>query len=236
MKLGFKPPKKPRSIVEHSHPHRHDVVLPNDVEVMTSKEIDFDDMMEEELGIAAAAVPVVAAGGKILGDVGEKLGEELVDVIFGDHGPKLTGEITDPYAAMANMMQGAPMTAGGYPSGGAGGLSAQEVQYIVKDLLTQLPPHVRSQMKNALVESKAADLSSRDLQRVIADKVNSEFMPKINELMGAMKMGNVQTEATNEHRKIVNSENRWKQNHQAQQQLMNKLRVLDKKFTNLTGK
>jgi hypothetical protein len=223
---------KTNFIPKHTHPHRHKVILPGDIEILTSREIDFDDTVEAELDdelgqLAELGEAGLKVGTKLIG----KAGEELIQAIFGKDKKEI-----DPYAKARDFLaqQTAPMETGSYS--GIAGLTAQEVQYIVKDLLTQLPPHVRSQMRNAITESKAADLSSRDLQRVISDKVNSDFMPKINELMNVIKLGNTQTEATNEHRKMLNSQRRWRDNYKAQQQLMNKLVSMENKLSKISGK
>jgi hypothetical protein len=169
-------------------------------------------LYDEEMGIF----------GDILGVIGEatgvtKAGKGLLQELGILDKPKKKKAAPVAPAAAAPTIIGMPQA----PA--APGLSAHEVQYVVKDLLRTIPSPIRQKLREVVNEMKGSDASEENLVSNIEQRVGSNVMPQLNKAIHALKLAQTQTEATSEHRALVNEQDRWRDNKASQQQLMNRI-------------
>lgn len=116
------------------------------------------------------------------------------------------------------------------------GASPQELQYIVKDLLSNISPPVRQKVREVISEMKGSDASEENLVANIEQRVGSNVMPELKKALQALKLAQTQNEATSEHRALVKEADRWRENLANQQQLMNRIVAMEAKLTNAMKK
>jgi hypothetical protein len=195
--------------------------------------ISFDDTMEsglydnDELGFF----------GDIISTIGDITGvSEAGKTLFRSLGILPEERAAPAPAAPAPTAPGMDMSAlTGLMAGLAGqqakpGLSAQEVQYIVKDMLSSISPPVRQKVREVINEMKGTDASEENLVSNIQQRVGSNVMPQLNKAIQALKLAQTQTEATSEHRALVRDQDRWRENMNNQQQLMNRIALMEKRI------
>ena len=235
-------------VPEHSHPfkrhrhiHRHAVKIPGYNTLYTEQDealpgldpISFDDTMEqglwdddEEMGVIPLIGDVIAGVGELTGLT--KAGTALLQELNIIDKPKKKAETPQmDLSQLAGMMQ--PQQAAA-PTTTYTGVTPTEVQYIVKDLLSSVSPPVRQKVREVVNEMKGANASEENLVSNIESRVGSSVMPILNQAIQALKLAQTQTDATSEHRALVRDQDRWRESVNNQQQLMNRIALMEKRI------
>jgi hypothetical protein len=175
-----------------------------------------DDSVEDIFGdILGAVAPLVGtvAGGPVGGLIGSALGG-------------LAGG-----AGAAPAAQGAAqLTAPGLGAVGTEGILAG-----VRNLLSTIPPPVRAQIREVVSEMRGQRATQENVGRQVVDRVGTEFEPVIRRIIAGLTQAQTQTQATHEHRNIVQSEERWRQNQERQGRILSKLDALERRLGGRTA-
>ena len=107
--------------------------------------------------------------------------------------------------------------------------SSADVRNIVRELLSEVPPPVRDQMRSALQEYKLSNVDNKATINDIVAKVAKEFQPKLMAAAELLKQKQIQTAATNEHNVIVKDDNRWKGNTDNQERIYKRIQLMEQR-------
>ena len=240
----MKVPPHSHPFKRHRHVHQHRVKLPGGFnQVMTEPDeplpgmdpIVFDDTMEsglwddEELGVIPFIGPAIEAVGEVTGLTGAAKG------LFQELGlidkPKKKSEAPTVVQAPSAGIDPALLAAlAGKQGPQYTGVTPTEVQYIVKDLLGSISPPVRQKVREVVQEMKGQNASEENLVANIEQRVGTNVMPILNKAIEALKLAQTQTDATSEHRSIVKEQDRWRESLNNQQQLMNRIALMEKRI------
>jgi len=207
--------------------------------------VDFERTMEsglyDEMGDFFDTIGDVVGGlTGVVGDVtGLSTAAKGLGSVLGLDGKKKKKKKKAPAIApqpQFDMSQLANIIGQAQSSGEYTGPSAQEIQYIIKDMLSSIAPPVRQKLREVINEMKGTDASEENLIANIEHRVGSNIMPQLNKAIQALKLAQTQTEATSEHREIMKNEDRWRENRANQQQLLNRIAIMEKRIADAMKK
>jgi hypothetical protein len=108
-----------------------------------------------------------------------------------------------------------------------------ELENIVRNLLTSVPPPVREQVSDALRDYRLADEGSKQNIDQIVAQIAGQFNPQLNAAIQALKLAKTQTGATDEHNRMMLSNKRWKQTTGNQKTLGKNQKILMKRIRDM---
>lgn len=164
---------------------------------------DYDD--NEEEGFIQALIPLIGPLlGGLLGGGGGGGGGLLGGLLGGGGGGQQAQG-----GGMGGMMQSA-LGSVGRAMGGAGldpsaaiSTAMPQIAEIVRGIVGTVPSPVRDQVREALASHDATSLRLGDVGRSIVDRVGTSVLPQVAAAAGTLQLARTQTDATQEHRSIV---------------------------------
>lgn len=168
---------------------------------------------DEELGILPFLGALASVAGPVISGITS---------LFGGGG----GEAPAPSpAAAAGTVPPAPQLSA---TGSAGaGLSADGLKGIVREIVSTVGSPVRGQVQDAIRDvTQAQKAGQADMGVMLADIVK-KLGPAISAQLKSVDHAATQRQATSEHKRLVNSEKRWKSNAAAQTAILNRLNQVE---------
>ena len=171
-------------------------------------------MRGDELGIApalAAAIPAaVGLAGQLFGKGGEAGASGKLDIgsILGSVLPALRG-------------------AGITPETPIGEVGPQAIRSVVRELLTTIPPPVRTQVLEAIREARGESARGTQAAEGVVKQISEQLLPELTAAIAALKLARDQRQATHEHVTIAKSQERWRANEDAHAAILSKLDAIE---------
>ena len=205
-------------------PHYHLIKLPSGRVIRTKNDchVSSDSKLHQSVALELGHFQDEELGGIL------DLGLGVADLFTGGLASKgaeaigLTGGREAPRATT-------PATLGPQVQQAINAASASDVRSIVRELLSEVPPPVRDQMRSALQEYKLANVDNKATINDIVAKVAKEFQPKLLAAAQLLKEKQLQTIATNEHNVIVKDDHRWQGNTDNQEKIYNRILLMEKR-------
>jgi hypothetical protein len=125
------------------------------------------------------------------------------------------------------LAQAAPLLAA---AGGGSSIPAGALPGVARDIMGAIPGDIRGQVTDALRMFRESKLSQAQAGQRIGEAVGAEFMPHVTAALAALNTSATQTQATDEHRNLVDRDAWRKEVRDGQQLIVNRLATLDKKL------
>ena len=170
-------------------------------------------MTDDELGIApalAAAIPAaVSLAGQLLGK-GGAAGEGKTDI----------GSIL---GSVLPVLRGAGIT----PETPIGQVGPQAIRSVVRELLSTIPPPVRTQVLEAIREARGESARGTQAAEGVVRQMTEQLMPQLTAAIAALKLARDQRQATHEHVTIAKAQERWRATEDAHAAMLAKLDAIE---------
>lgn len=87
--------------------------------------------------------------------------------------------------------------------GGNTGEGENTIKEVVRNIVSSVPSPVLAQVKAAIAEMKNQENAGKQKTISLVNKIDSQFKPQVTAMLAALKAQQLQTQATDEHRRLV---------------------------------
>lgn len=87
--------------------------------------------------------------------------------------------------------------------GGNAGEGENTIKEVVRNIVATVPSPVMEQVKAAISELKNAEQAGKQKTVSLVNQIDQQFQPQITAMLAALKTQQLQTQATDEHKRIV---------------------------------